>query len=232
VQLRKQHVDRWYKKRRYHTVLDFPEVIGLADTALQARINRLIRSAYPPPKGVDAWLRGYESFNAWEPGEHQELSGEYEVTLNRNHLLSIRFSGSDDGIKNGLITGAHPNGLSAGVTLDTRTGRAFKLSDLFAGSRWRERLEEQIARVVTVEPGKPDPDDAKNIQLLREDLKSHQYWYYLQPHSISFYDLYLTHAGGGIEAEISLEQLRPLMNPKGPLPSLLADATPKAAPPR
>lgn len=226
VQIRKRRLDRWYAGHRLHAVVDYPEVTALADRALQARINRTIQSAYPPPHGLDGWLRWNNEPDDVEPGVTQQLEGEYEITLNRNYLLSMRFYGSDDAVKNGLISGPHPNPLNAAVTLDTRTGRPFKLADLFAGPQWRERLEKLIARYAGLgpRPRKPVPEDPVLIQ----ELKGRNYWCHLTPQSVRFYDLYSAFAGHAVEAEIPLEQLRPLMNPKGPLPSLLGAGTRRA----
>lgn len=217
VQLRKQRLDRWYNGRGTHVIVNYPEVVGLADKALQARINRTIRSAFPPPRGLKAWLE--TSGGDPKQGEVDQLDGDYEVTYNRNHLLSIRFSGLQEPLKNGRLMTAHPNPVDGAVTLDTRTGKPFKLADLFAGPQWREHLEKLIARYAGLgpRPRKPAPEDPA----LMEELKHHDYWYHLTARGVRFYDLYLAYAGNAVEAEIPLEQLRPLMNPKGPLPSLI-----------
>jgi hypothetical protein len=223
VPLRKRHLDRWYDKHHVHVELDFPEATGLPDPALQARINQTLRSAYPPPHGLDAFLRSSGRTGEWGPGWTEELDGKYEVELNRNQLLSVYFYGMDTALKNDRFYGNHPYLLSGAVTLDTRTGRAYKLSDLFSGPQWRERLEKLIARYAGLGPvpRKPVPADP----VLLQELKDHRYWYYLKPSSICFYDLYQSHAAHAVEAEIPLEQLRPLMNPTGPLPAFLAAGT-------
>lgn len=221
VQLRKQHLDRWYKGRSIHVTVSYPEVVGLTDKALQARINRTIRSAFPPPRGLGAWLQTAEG----DPkrGEVDQLDGDYEVTYNRDHLLSIRFSGLEEPLKDGLLTTPHPNPVNGAVTLDTRTGKPFRLADLFAGPQWRERLEKLIARYAGLGPGprKPVPEDPA----LMEELKHHEYWYHLTARGVRFYDLYPSYAAHAVEAEIPLEQLRPLLNSKGPLPSLIGTGT-------
>jgi hypothetical protein len=220
VRIRKQHLDRWYGKHRVHAEVNFPEVVGLADTTLQARINRTIRSAFPPPYGFEVWVENNDRAEDLEPGMNIEMFGDYEVTLNRNHVLSVRFWGFDDIEKDGNITAPHPNLQDAAVTLDTRTGKPFKLSDLFASPHWRERLEKLIARYAGLAPG-PHKPVAIDPELIAR-LKSHEYWYHLKPDSVRFYDLYGNYAMRAVESEIPLEQLRPLMNPKGPLPALLA----------
>jgi hypothetical protein len=226
VQLRKRHLDRWLGKHRIHANVYLPEVTGLANPALQARINRTIRSAYPPALGIDQWLELNGSADDLEPGLNIEFTGDYEVTFNRNQLLSIQFYGSDDTLKNGLIVAPHPNSQMAAVTLDTRTGKAYKLSDLFTGPRWRDRLEQLITRSAGV--GMHDTLPPEVREQLPGELKHHEYWYYLTRRGICFYDLYQAWVLHAVTSEISLEQLRPLMNPKGPLPSLLAGVTRKA----
>lgn len=217
VTLRTVRVDRRYLRGRLHAKVEYPEVIGLRDAALQARINRTVRSAYPPPHGLEAWLKPYLK-EKFEPGEVQDLDGDYRVSLNRGHLLSIYFSGGDDLHKNGHIVGAHPNFCEAAVTLDTRTGRPFKLSDLFSGANWRDRLDHIIAHHVGFGDGKQGLTEEEILGMAQ----AHEYWYYLTPSTMDVYDIATSYAAHALSASIPYRELKPIINPKGPLPALSA----------
>lgn len=218
VTVRKRKIAGWYGDHSVHLKFEYPEVTGLGNPAVQAHINQTIRSAFPPPHGLKEWLESHEG--EFSSGTWEDMAGGYDVRLNRRHLLSIKFWGSEG--PEGKVIGNHSNPMDAAVTLDTRTGRPFKLSDLFVGPDWRVRLEKLIATYAGSSPGphKPVPVDQSLLDMLGE----HKYWYYLTPRSIRFYDIDSSYAGHALESEIPLEKLRPIVNPKGPLPTLMNKA--------
>ena len=212
VSIRKLHVNQWYAHHTLHADIEYPQVVGMADRELQARINRVLLSAYPAPHGLKTTVA--ETIHDVPGGKLDHVNvvdGSYTIHLNRDHLLSVEFTGYWDP---GESVVAHGDLLSAGVTLDTRTGRPYRLSDLFAGEDWREKLDHIIVRNARrITDDKLDPDSAVRVE-------DHNYWYYLTPRTIVFFDI-----GGSwtneAEARVPYAQVRALMNPKGPLPQLL-----------
>lgn len=211
VSLRKLHVNQWYAHHSLHAKIDYPQVTGMPDRELEARINRVLLGAYPAPHGLKATVA---EATKHAPGGKLDyiniIDGSYTIGLNRGHLLSVSFSG----YWNLGEDVAHGDLLSAGVTLDTRTGRPYRLSDLFAGKDWREKLDEIIVRNArrTTED-KLDPGSAFRVA-------DHEYWYYLTPRKIVFFDIG-GHWTDEAEASVPYSQVRSLMNPKGPLVQLL-----------
>jgi hypothetical protein len=143
------------------------------------------------------------------------------VTLNQSHLLSVRFTGDWIGYRNEFPLGTGPTHLYAGVTLDTRTAKPLGWGELFAGRNWRSRLDERIARRAAQRlndysrhhPG--TGEDQWEPEYLIDEIHSHEYWYYLTPKRVIFYDLLSSYAVRSAEADFTYAELRDLINPTG-----------------
>lgn len=103
-----------------------PQVRGMADRVLQAKING------------ELWAAIAQNH---DPAHYTPLSGEFEVSFYNGTLLGIHFSG---------ITytrrAAHPNKLDFGVHIDLATGKRYELSDLFKPGTDCETLIKDLCR--------------------------------------------------------------------------------------
>ncbi len=100
-----------------------PQVRGMGDNLLQAKINSAVRA---------------EISGRHDPTHYAPLSGEFEVSFYNGNLLGIHFVG---------ITytrrAAHPNKIDFGIHIDMTTGRIYELSDLFkASTDYKSHIQE------------------------------------------------------------------------------------------
>jgi hypothetical protein len=172
-------------------------------------MNRALRSAYPRPKGIPSLLkeaRGWFKDQSYRPDTKVEQDGDYAITLNRGHLLSVRFRGEWSS-----TYGLHPDSTPAAISLDTRSGRIIGWGDLFSGKDWRGRLERMIVRRLT-DAGHED---------VGIGLQERRYWCYLTPSGVVFFDLGGSWPERNLECKFSFGELSTLINRTGPLAALL-----------
>lgn len=187
-----------------------PVVSGMADRALQARLNGTLAAAFPPG-GVPEWQR-----RAREGGDHLLLDVDAEVDLNRKGVLSVYWSGLELHSRNGQPNEAHPTKHFRGLTLDTRTGRAYTLAQLFrSGTEWRDQLDRRIAERLAKDP------DLKEIgtdpgEFLGE-VRQHHYSYSLTPRGLRIFNIYDNFALGAVQVTVPYSDLKAFAEPTGPL---------------
>ncbi|MCL2885109.1 MAG: hypothetical protein FWF49_06465 [Oscillospiraceae bacterium] len=96
----------------------YPQLSGLADTAVQSAVNALMYN--------DAWNAaiGYYIDYYEEPIADIEYTVTFQLALCTDRLLSILYTGYTYD-----TTAPHPNGVWYGQTIDLQTGALLKLSD-------------------------------------------------------------------------------------------------------
>ncbi len=123
--------------------LQYPELKGLENTEVQNKLNSLFAELAAAAKA-----RGYE--NAQYLGEEQlkhhikaETYFNYQVTYNRNGLLSIVFIDYQYG------GGAHGMTVQSSYTFDVKTGKKYELKDFFDdGSDYIAIISDEVKRQI------------------------------------------------------------------------------------
>jgi len=88
-----------------------PSVQGMADIALQARVNRTLKEAILSLKN---------------PSPRSSLHGDFSISFSNEVLLGIHFEG--DSFTPGTM---HPNKIDCGIHIDMTNGKIFRIDDLF-----------------------------------------------------------------------------------------------------
>jgi hypothetical protein len=109
--------------------VDYPAVYGMQNPIVQQRINQSIYSM------LLQLARTLQHGNAATP-----ISTAYDIKNNQRDILSILMIGSRD------VIGANIEYKQKSMTIDTRTARVYKLSDLFKpGSGYVKTLSKMVA---------------------------------------------------------------------------------------
>lgn len=109
----------------------YPVITQLEDPKIQQRLNQQIFTE------MNQLVTGQ---NYYEPGL-VELLASFEVKNNQRGLLSLNL------IVYSFTGGAHGMTVCKSLTFDTRTGRSYKLSDMFKeGSPYVQRISEYVRR--------------------------------------------------------------------------------------
>ncbi len=103
--------------------LNYPQLSGLSDQAVQDRINALFKqeAASAKQEGLDN-IKDYPS--SLSPNKY-ETYFDYRIKYNRNNLLSVIF------LDYQYTGGAHGSTIQKAYTLDLQTGKEFTMKDLF-----------------------------------------------------------------------------------------------------
>ena len=88
-----------------------PLVRGMADLALQARVNRTLAAA---------------ALSLKNPSRGSTLHGDFTISFSNAVLLGIHFEG--DSFTPGTM---HPNKIDCGIHIDMTNGKIFRIDDLF-----------------------------------------------------------------------------------------------------
>lgn len=200
--------------RRCEILVSYPQVTGLPDRKVQAKINRMLSTEHPQG-GVAKYIR-----TAAEGDDTANLEMEYEVTLNRKGLLSVRFIGLEMHTLNGQINEAHPTKVSSALTVDTVTGRRYSLRDLLKpGPDSIKALDTAICRALTRDD-EVSQSWGKDPETFRGDVEAHRYRYFLTPKGIGIFNIYDNFAQGSIEVEVPFQEIQPVLKADGPLDRL------------
>ena len=106
-----------------------PLVRGMADLALQAKVNRTLGAAFLSLKS---------------PSPGSTLHGDFSISFSNSVLLGIHFKG--DSFTPGTM---HPNKIDCGIHIDMTNGKIFGIEDLF---RKGVLYEEQISQLCGKSP--------------------------------------------------------------------------------
>ena len=193
-------------RRDYLTYIEYPEITGLEDPAVQESINKKLKSEF---------IGGYENADATNRDEYPEdISYNFSASLNKN-LLIIE--------KDGYwypIGAAHGQPSREYYHIDIKTGTFYQLKDLFkAGSKYADKLtslvDNQIAlnnKINLTFPGsgmtyfeeKPKVTEKHDFVLGSDSLKIYYF-----PYAIASY------AAGFPEFEIPYGQISSIIDTKG-----------------
>lgn len=192
----------------------FPRLAGLADTAVQDRVNEAIRAVATAI--IDGFVAEAEDaarrLGPSSPGS--SLTGGYTVARLGGGLASVELG------RTVYVAGAaHPFGTGEGLTFDLRTGARLALADLFApGAEYLGALSEQSRRSLRAQFG-PDAFPGNIDAGTQPAAESFAVW------TVTDQELVLTFpqgqaapsAVGTTEVRIPLASLRDLLNPTRPL---------------
>lgn len=212
LRIRRAKTDRWLEGHRFHAAISYPQVTGLPDSRVERQINALLATRFPPG-GLQH--DAHQAVDGIDPKQTVELEGAGRATLNRGRVLSVYFTGLENPVEDGRIAAAHPEKLASAVTLDTRTGREYRLADLFSGPGWQKRLDEIV--VDRLSHAVPDLDADQS----RDAVAQHQFGFYLTPNGLTLFNLFDAFALASIEVAIPARELRAIANPRGPLHGLV-----------
>lgn len=106
-----------------------PLVRGMADLALQARVNRTLAAA---------------ALSLKNPSRGSTLHGDFTISFSNAVLLGIHFEG--DSFTPGTM---HPNKIDRGIHIDMTNGKTYRIEDLF---RKGVLYEEQISQLCGKSP--------------------------------------------------------------------------------
>lgn len=147
-------VERQVPVSRY--TLTLPQLTGLSDRSVELSLNDLVRDAVREyilrssydfdPAGIDVWTS-------------QEMQPYY-----RGDLVSFGVR-----VYSYIQGGAHPNNELRAFTVDTKTGKVYKLADLFASPNYQQVLDSKI-----------------KTQLAATEIQ-HHFFEGVQPEDIDFY---------------------------------------------
>lgn len=174
-------------RRDYLTYIEYPEITGLEDSAVQESINKRLKSEF---------IGEFENTAASNSEDPEDISYDFSVSLNKN-LLIIE--------KNGYW---YPIGAAHGLPsveyfhIDIKTGTFYQLKDLFkAGSKYADELtslvDNQIALNTKISLTFPDsgmtyfeekPEVTENhyFVLGSDSLKIYYYPYAIAPYAAGF----------------------------------------------
>lgn len=124
-------INNWREDSETNTLkltLQYPELSGLDNTEVQERLNSLFAGL-----AKEAWARGHEIEKGIIPeqtanGIKAEVYFNYRVKYNQKGLLSVVFSDYQ------YSGGAHGITVQSSYTFDLKTGKEYKLKDLFKES--------------------------------------------------------------------------------------------------
>ncbi|MDH7480283.1 MAG: DUF3298 domain-containing protein, partial [Syntrophomonadaceae bacterium] len=192
----------------------YPRVEGLSDLKVQQKINKNIRDLVqemienPQPGGQ-------------LPGK-PDISGDYKVEVNRNGVLSIRFSEESY-----VEHAAHPFTRVDSRTYNLENGQVYELSDLFRpGSDYVARINASIKLQFK----------EKQLPTIREfeTISNDQNFYLTDTDLVIYFQLYeyTPYYVGIPEFSIPYSSLADIINPRGPIAKLYPPPSRDNRPPR
>lgn len=202
--------------------ITYPQISGLKDAPVQARINNFLREQFISEQekkysdedivqitGTEGFLDNRDHGQEELPGNEAELWGEekitYETKLNSRGVLSIKYEYYGD------LGGAHPIHGYRAFTIDLATGYRYTFAELF------KRDSESLIRInklitYTLAEGNETPTDF---------MKQQEYEFYLTKTHLVLINIFGYEAARGTEAAIKIADIADLVNPDGPLQLLL-----------
>lgn len=177
----------------------YPAVTGLPNQRVQQKINEQI--------AAQAKKTRPGSFN----GNIIEAQSGYQTTVQINDILSLKFH-------NYYFPEHAAHGMTyvKSITLNTRTGQVYQLSDLFNPStNWRQILTQMINQQIM----------ERQIPMLREfeGIKGNEEFYLTPNALVIYYQLYeyTPYVYGILEFTILYAQIIQIIDPEGPIPRLI-----------
>ncbi|NRS47778.1 MULTISPECIES: DUF3298 and DUF4163 domain-containing protein [Brevibacillus] len=189
---------------RPNTTIYYPQLAGLANQQAEKDINRAI---YQTVQGLI-----HEQQRVQVPG-NTEMQGSYEIKTNERGIFSVVLS-------NYAYTPQMAHGMTflGSITADIQTGKLYTLRELFKpGSDYVKVISENIKRQIK----------ERNIPTLNgfTSIKPDQDYYVADKALVIYFQLYeiTPYYVGFPMFPISVYELEPIINEKGPLSILSAD---------
>ncbi len=192
--------------------ITIPALSGLADRALEARVNQTLRdrltSSLPAPcDGPRDPRPARKSARCADlpPEGTTDLVIGYDLGVARPDLLSLRYTRSVC-----ANPSLHPDELRAGITLDLRTGATLELSQLFRpGAAWERTLLDLAQRDVAKK--------APEAKVTALDPRA----FHLTEREIVLANVVPGRAFAALSAQVSLVDLAGLLREDGPVRALV-----------
>lgn len=187
------------------TVIQYPQVTGLANRHAEERINRAIILQIQEMQRIQQGV---------QTGTNPETTGHFEIKTNERGLLSLMLSNYTYSIPM-----AHGYTVAKALTFSTQTGQSYTLSDLFRpGSNYLELLTAEVNRQIK----------ERSIPTLEGSVvtvQPNQDYYLADKSLVIFYPLYAItpHYVGFPMFPISVYTLQNVAAEDGPLMILSAD---------
>lgn len=187
------------------TVIQYPQVTGLANRQAEETINRAIILQIQEMQRIQQDV---------QTGSRPETIGHFEIKTNERGILSLLLSNYTYSIPM-----AHGYTVTKALTFSTRTGQSYALSDLFRpGSEYESVLAAEINRQI----------QERNIPLLEGSpvtVQPNQDFYLADKSLVIFYPLYAItpYYVGFPMFPISVYTLQGMAAENGPLMILAAD---------
>ncbi|MGE0494051.1 MAG: hypothetical protein AB7S38_32880 [Vulcanimicrobiota bacterium] len=179
---RKVHVGRFYSTCYY------PQLRGMVDTELQARINKELEEAFPP--------KPYQ----WEDDYYEFRS--FEVTRLDADYISVLYKSS------GKLRGAGSHNRTFTTrNISLHTGRQDNYRDLF-----KANIGDTLPKLREI--AGPIADREYQFKMA-DDFLDQEPQFYLTPKKLVLVDLF--HDGQPTQVPVPIESLRELISPMGPL---------------
>lgn len=175
--------------------LQYPQVAGLVEEAVQNKINRQIENKV-------------HAFKEPVTDKNHTVDSRYALELNKNNILSLTLTESHY-----RKQAAHPMRYMKGMTLNTKTGQVYQLKDLFTdSSAYQSRLTGLINQQIV--------DQGLHLLKPFEGVKSDQEFYLTADGVVIYYQLYdyTPYVWGFLKFNIPYEQVADIMQ-RGFLPT-------------
>lgn len=195
---------------RYTYEVTYPEVAGLADSAVQTAVNDRTRADVTA--AVDEFVDGTDELA--QADQPSGLTGTYDLARLDDGLLSFRLK-----LSRYFAPQAHPAAVLLTFNYDLGTGRRLELADLFTpGAPYLDRLSELSRQLLAAQPGfdqlpelvtpgtEPKPENFANWTVTDQDLVFTFNEYQVGPYAL-----------GTPHVSIPFASLRTLLDPTGPL---------------
>lgn len=179
--------------------INYPIIQGLPNPFIQNRLNGIIR------RTVSTMIR-QQGFGP----ETMQMLGTYEVTLNQDDLLSLYLENYKYNFR-----AAHGLTIRKSLTMDTGTGRVYRLADLFLpGVNYVGRLSEIVQEQIL----------ERDIPLIVEftGISPNQAYYLTPTELVLYFQLYeiAPYSAGIVEFPIPYTQIGDILLPTGPISRL------------
>jgi hypothetical protein len=191
-------IDKQLEKPRVH--LHYPVVSGLPDKDVERRINHRIQDLMYQMIRDEGYVEDLT----------KDFTGSYKIRVNQNGILSlsVEMYSYAEGAAHGLT-------VVKSLTFDLKTGRVYRLRDLFRlNSNYKAIINDFIRQEIK----------AKDIPLIAKftGISEDEDFYLTENALVIYFQLYeyTPYAYGIPEFAIPYRALQRVVNPKGPIPKL------------
>lgn len=185
--------------------ITYPRLSGLADRALEDRLNTMLKKAFMP-----AHMKSDEEC-ARDAGARVTAETTFKTGIITDSLVSIAMKTVTS------VPRARPGRDYREFTIDLRTGHVYGFSELFRpDSNYRKRIEEIVIRDATFQRDGDLPSDPP-VEVHGRDFASLDY--YLTQKSLVIVNLFDENVMADWVVSIPYEKIADILDPRGPLGS-------------